>query len=221
MRTRLVVGILIIALAVAACLVLNAAPRNRGAAAGPPAVVGAQKPGWCGCPLGCLMPGKLVKELGLTDTQIAELKRLHLQFLDETKTAREEIQAKAKEMFNLWLADSPDADAIKSLAAEIDTLRDQIRNAGIDHMISALNVLTPAQRDKLRAILKDCAARCFGKAGRGFWCCPCFGCGPCIGPCICCGWGMGPGAGMGCGVGPGWGNGTGPRCGTQACPLIR
>ena len=215
MRTKPIVGLLIVALAVTASVMLNAAPRGRAAGAAPPAGAGA---GWtrpgvgpC-CPLGPAgMLGRLAKALELTDAQIAELKQIHQDFLTATQDTRDELQAKIKEMLKLWSADQPDAAAIKALASDIDALRAQIRDAGIDHMISALNVLTPAQREKLRTLLKEWAPRCIGGMGCGF----------CCGPGLGCGMGVGRGPGMGGGMGPGWGNGTGPRGGTPGCPLTR
>ena len=216
MRTRVIVGLVIVALAVTASVMLNAAPRGRmGAGAGPG--VGAPGPGGPWCPMGGPMLGRLAKALNLTDAQIADLKKLHQEFLDATKATREEIQAKAKDMLNLWAVDQPDPAAIKALAAEIDALRAQIRDAGIDHMISALSVLTPEQREKLRTMVKDWGPKCGMGCGFGF------------GPGMGCGMGMGPGpggpgagpSGMGCGMGPGWGTGTGPRGGTPACPMTK
>jgi len=223
MRTRLIVGLVIVALAVTASVMLTAAPRGRGAAAAPPPGVargGAGAMGGPGCPWGMGMGlGRLAKALELTDAQIADLKKLQEDFLTATKATREELQAKAKEMIELWAPDQPDAGAIKALAGEIDVLRVEIRNAGIDHMISALGVLTAAQREKLRTIVKEWAPKCIGGMGCGFG----------FGPGLCCGMGMGPGGpagpglgprGMGGGMGPGWGNGTGPRSRTGTCPLL-
>ncbi|MGC8863848.1 MAG: Spy/CpxP family protein refolding chaperone [Armatimonadota bacterium] len=222
MRTKLIVGILIAALAITGSVMLNAAPRNRSAGAAPPAGVTAGPAGLAnpgagpGCPLGPgFILGRLAKALELTNAQIAELKQIHQDFLNATATARDQLQAKIKEMLQLWSADQPDAAAIKALAADIDALRAQIRDAGIDHLVNALNVLTPAQREKLRTMLKQWAPRCIS----------CMGCGPGLGCGLCCGVGMGPRGRMGCGMGagagmgPGWGNGTGPRGGTAACPL--
>jgi len=217
MRTRMIVALLIVALAVTASVMLTAAPR-RGAAGAPG--VGAAVPGGPGCLWG-MGPGlgRLVKELGLTEAQIADLKSIHEDFLTATKTPREGLQARAKEMVGLWTVKNPVPVAIKALAGDIDALRVQIRDAGIDHMVSALNVLTPAQREKLRTIIKNRAPQMIG-----------MGCGLCCGPGLGCGMGMGPGGGgpgpggmgrgMGRGMGPGWGNGTGPRSQTGTCPLL-
>ncbi len=163
------------------------------------------------------MLGRLAKALGLTEAQIAELKKLHQDFLTATQATRDELKAKAKEMVNLWMADAPDAAAIKALAGDMDSLRAQIRDAGIDHMITALSVLTPEQREKLRTIMKDRAPGCIAGMGCGFGLGPGCGMGMGLGP-------GGPGAGprgMGGGMGPGWGTGTGPRGGTPGCPLTK
>ena len=123
-----------------------------------------------------------------------------------------ELPCKAKEMVALWTVDSPNADQIKTLAHEIDGLRSEMRDAGIDYMVKGLSVLNATQRAKLREIMKKCAARCGGMCC-GFCPCPGMGCGMGMGP--------GPGAGMGGGMGRGMGNGTGPRARMGTCPMTK
>jgi Spy/CpxP family protein refolding chaperone len=198
MSKRLIIGLMIIALAIAASMVINAAPRGGGMGGMAPGAM--QKGPGGGCPLGMGMGfGMMAKELNLSDSQVKDLKQRYEDFMTTTKPMREEMKAKVKEMVDLWMVDQPDASAIKALAGEIDGLKAQIRDAGIDHMVSALSVLTPAQREKLHTIIKAHAAKC-----------GCMGCGMCMGPGMGCGM-MGPGAG-GRGMGGGMGRG---------CPMAK
>lgn len=216
MKARWIIAGVVIALAITAGVVLNAAPRWQGqVVTGPNPGTGTtvNRPvgGW-GC--GPLLWG-LVTQLGLTDQQIAELKQIQQDFLTDTQADRTKLLESAKKMAQLWSADQPDVNAIKALAAEMDELRARIRDAAIDRVASALNVLTSEQREKLRSLIKDRWPLCG-------WCAGCGCCGLGLGPG--CGFGNGPGAGVGprCGgrmMGPGWGNGTGPRGGTPMCPL--
>jgi len=219
MKTTRIILALAIALAVAGSVVLSAAPRGQGPVASKPApnapTTDPTDQAWTTAFWGPgPLFGRLAQELGLTDDQIAQLRQIQLDFLTATQADRTELLAKVKEMAQLWSADPPNISAIKSLAAEINEIRGRLCDAAIDRMASALNVLTPDQRQKLRPILKT----------RWPLCGCCMGCGVGFGPGS--GLGLGPGAGMGPrgggrGMGPGWGNGTGPRGGTPLCPLTR
>ncbi|MGQ9456188.1 MAG: Spy/CpxP family protein refolding chaperone [Armatimonadota bacterium] len=220
MKTRWVIAGVVIAMAITAGVVLNAAPRWQGqvGAGQNPAGTGTavNRPvgaWWCGP-----FPQRLVVQLGLTDQQVAELRQIQQDFLTATQADRTNLLAKAKQMTQLWSTDQPDINAIRALAAEIDELRARIRDAAIDNAASALTVLTGEQREKLRSLIKNRWPLC-GCCG---WCIGYGGCGLGLGPGY--GFGNGPGAGMGLRgsgmtMGPGWGNGTGPRGGTPMCPL--
>ena len=168
-------------------------------------------------------PALLARELNLTQNQITQLQQLRDDYLAATKATRDQLQAKCGQMVDLWAAAQPDANQIKALAADIDALRAELRDTGIDYMIRGLGVLTPEQRTKVQGLVKNMGARCL----QG-------GCGACLGPGIGCGMGLGMGMGPGCGMGPGagcpmglrggtgpgWGNGTGPRSQMGACPRV-
>jgi len=98
---------------------------------------------------------RIAKELGLSQDQIQLLKQLREQFKAATEPARTELKTKRSEMVKLWQAVEPNAAAIKSLAADMDTPRVKIRDAAIDHGVAALKVLTPDQRAKLREMIKN------------------------------------------------------------------
>ena len=149
----------------------------------------------------------MMAELNLTPEQIQHLQQLGDAFKAQTEPIRQQCQARCQEMAQLWAAENPDANAIKALAAEMDALRADLRNAAIDHKIAALNVLTAEQRAKVREKI--------GKLGCGIG----MGCGmgmgpgrPGMGP------GMAPGPRRGMGMGPG--DATGPRAGMGKCPLV-
>jgi len=149
MRTKVIALAIVAVLVLAASLVLAQARQGRGnlpKAGGQGDEMGAQ---WM------RLGPRIAKELGLSQDQIQQLKQLRDQFKAATEQARTELQTKRQEMVKLWAADEPNATAIKSLAAEMDVLRAQIRDAGVDHGIAALKVLTPDQRAKLREMIKN------------------------------------------------------------------
>lgn len=204
MRTNTLVWIVVAVLVVSAGIAYAVGPRGSGTQAGPG---GQRGPGY-----GCCAA---LVDLGLTDSQKAQLAALRKEFADATAAAREQIQAKSKEMCRLWAAEQPDVAAIKALAAEIDVLRAEIRNLGIDYSAKSLALLNAEQRKKASSMCANCPGcpSCMG---------PLMGCGP-MGPGA--GRGMGPGAGCGMGpcgmgMGPGAGprDGTGPRAQMGTCP---
>lgn len=218
MKTKLIVALVIISFAAVA--IVTAVGAQRGMGPGRP-----MKPSPGTSELGCPMWGlgpRIVQQLNLTQDQVNQLRQLRQDFWNDTQATREQLQTKFKQMIGLWTAAQPDVSQIKALASDIDALRAEIRDAGIDYMIRALSVLTPAQRDKLRTMIKDMGANCLKMCG-GCCFCPCIGCGPCVGcgPGIGCGLGigMGPGAGMGAGLGPR--NATGPRAQMGTCPNMK
>jgi Spy/CpxP family protein refolding chaperone len=189
MKSKIVAIGLVVALLLCAGVVLAQRGRQPMKPAGPPAMAPGGGDGMC---MGMGMLGKMSKELNLSADQVAQLKTIQKGFMDSTQATRTDIQAMMKQMMELWMADQPDAGAIKDLAGQLDALRAQIRNSAIDHAVSGIGVLTADQRAKLREIIGKNPGMCMG-----------MGCG------LACGVGMG-GPGMGCPMGgPGMGRGMG------------
>jgi Spy/CpxP family protein refolding chaperone len=216
MKSRIVAIVLVLALALSAGVVLAQRGRQLAKPAAPPAVAPGQAPGCC---MGML--GKCSKELNLTADQIAQLQAIQKDFMDSTQALRTDIQAKMKQMLDLWAADQPDAAAIKDLANQLEALRAQIRDSAIDRAVAAIAVLTADQRAKLHDMMKKAPGMCMGM-GCGL-CCGAGLCGPGMG-CPMGGPGMGgPGMGapgMGRGQG-GPGKGMGPGAGGANCPYAK
>jgi Spy/CpxP family protein refolding chaperone len=139
-----------------------------------------------------MMHEMFAKQLNLTQDQMRQLKALHEEFRTETQATKDQLKTEIKDMIDLWAAPQPDAAVIKAKAAEIDALKTQMRDTGIDYAIKGLNMLTPAQREKLRTIIREKGAQWMEKGMM------CWGC--CMGMTDCCPQGMG--AGMGRGTSP-------------------
>jgi len=166
-------------------------------------------------PAGCFATCQ--KALGLSQSQVDEMTRLRTASVNDTATLRTDLQAKMKEIADLWLVADPDLQLIKQKAAEADQIGAEIRDKAIDTRGAVLKVLTPDQRT---ACIKRCQS---GQCGCGM----CGGLGMGMGMCGM-GWGnaagtcpLGPGigrgrGGVGMGMGRGMGRGMGPT-GT-GCP---
>lgn len=213
MKSRIIAIGLVVALLLCAGVVLAQRGRQPMKPAGPPAMAPGTGDGWC---MGMGMLGRMSKELNLSADQVAQLKTNQKDFMDSTQATRTEIQAKMKQMMELWMADQPNAGDIKDVANQLEALRTQIRNSAIDHAIVATRVLSADQRAKLREMIGKNPGMCMG-----------MGCG------LACGAGMG-GPGMGCPMGgpgmgaPGMGRGMGgpgkgmgPGAGGANCPYAK
>jgi len=122
--------------------------------------------------LGPGMAEKLKKQLNLTDAQVTSLDAIRKDFIDSTQSIRDQLKTQRQQMTTLWMADSPDPAAIKSLASQMDTLRAQMRDSAIDHAVQALNVLNAAQRAQVKSWMqKD------GRMMMGMGCGMCWGAG--------------------------------------------
>lgn len=200
MTGRVIAIVAVLALIAAASVVVAQGPRmgaGRGMAAGPGG------PGMCGMGAGFGLAPRIAAELGLSDAQAAQLNQIQQDFAATTEALRTQLAAEGRKMSELWAAPQPDANAIKAQAAAMDALRADLRNIGIDFATARLNVLTPAQREKLQSTTNG-----FGM-GRGFgaFCGPGFGAK-----------GAGPRMGRGPGMGLAPRDGTGPMGGTPYCP---
>lgn len=175
MRIKLLAALLISALVLTAGAVI--AQRGRGGRGqGMGMGMGMGMPGSCGLGLGLGMGPAVVSELGLTNDQVARLQKITDQFVTDTQQLRAQLQIRLKELAQLWTAEEPNKSAIRSKIAEVDHVRAQIRDAMIDRTFATMKVLTPAQKTKLRDLVKN-------RPGFGV--------------------GMGYGLGLGCGMGGG------------------
>ena len=84
--------------------------------------------------------------LNLTQEQMEKLQSLRTDFDKEMLTLRNEIQTKALELRQLWLADELDEDTIVAKSMEVSTLQNQLQEEMIHHRLNVAKVLTKEQR---------------------------------------------------------------------------
>jgi Spy/CpxP family protein refolding chaperone len=145
-------------------------------------------------------PGGRFAALGLSPQQKQQIDQYREAAWKQAEPLHAQMQAKFKEMQQLWRADQPDRAAIIRKHGELDAIRDQQRNIWIDFRLQVHAVLTSEQRIKW-------ADHMGGGPGPGGG----FGRGR--------GHGFmrgGPGFGGGFGPGPGPGGFGGPNCPMQA-----
>jgi Spy/CpxP family protein refolding chaperone len=105
-------------------------------------------------------------ELNLTAEQKEKLQSLRIDIAKEVLPLRNEMQIKALELRQLWMADELDDEAILAKSQEISALRDQMQEKMVHHRLDAAKVLTKEQRDKL-SLTGRRWGRAFGLAGFG------------------------------------------------------
>src|SRR5438067_5599642 len=103
--------------------------------------------------------GRMAAKLNLTDAQKQQLKDVRTASREQNKQLYADIHAKLQELRALKQANDPKADDVK---AELQAMRPQIDAARKASREAMLNILTPEQRDQLKA------ARRSGGFARGF-----------------------------------------------------
>lgn len=114
-----------------------------------------------------------MKGLNLAAEQRTKMKEQRDTQLKEIRPLQEQMITKRDALRKLWLEPNPDQAKITAAQKEMNAIRDQIQEKMTATQLATLNVLTPEQKEKMKAYA-DC--RGFGKrggmgpAGRG-----CFG----------------------------------------------
>lgn len=103
-----------------------------------------------------LMPeSKLAKEIGLTEAQGAQLKKLLSSTQAEGRETRADMERLAMKQAELLSQDPPDEDAVMKVVEQMGDLRTRIAKQQMQQLLAALKVLTPEQRTKLREQMKS------------------------------------------------------------------
>jgi Spy/CpxP family protein refolding chaperone len=90
------------------------------------------------------------KKLDLTTEQTTSIKALRDAHLKDVKPLHDKMYAKRGDLRLLWLEKTPDQAKIVALQKEIRALRDQMDDKATSHRFAAVNILTPAQKEKLQ-----------------------------------------------------------------------
>ncbi len=94
-------------------------------------------------------------QLGVSDEQAAKIRQQESDFRKTAIRSRADLQVKQIDLRDLMSADKPDRAAIDAKLQEISTARLAFEKSSVDYRLNSRDALTPAQRDKLRQIMRD------------------------------------------------------------------
>jgi Spy/CpxP family protein refolding chaperone len=121
--------------------------------------------GMLGPGAGMLGP-RIQQELGLTEGQVTQLRALAQQQRQATAPLREQMRAQQAELRQLMQTEVPDRAAIEVKLREIAELRTQLTLSTIEARSAFQQVLTPDQREKLKALREQRANQFKNRMGR-------------------------------------------------------
>ncbi|MFQ3549364.1 MAG: hypothetical protein SNJ70_06400 [Armatimonadota bacterium] len=157
----------------------------------------------------------MAQNFNLTDAQIAGMKEINERTMAQSKSLREQVVDKQKQLAELWKTPDVNAGAIKVLNSDINVIYSQLYNITVDATIAQYNLLNDEQKQIIaqKGVANCCCMNC-GCCG-AIACC-CVTGTKCDGPCLVMGRGC-PKMGAGYGMGPK--EGTGPRAQQGTCPI--
>lgn len=87
--------------------------------------------------------------LGLTDTQVQQLRDLQRQRAEAARPTMEQLRANRKALAEAMQAQSPDEARVGQLMVDGKKMRESMRAAGEEYRVKAQALLTPEQKAKL------------------------------------------------------------------------
>src|SRR4030042_6303434 len=95
-----------------------------------------------------------VKELGLTDEQVARLGAIRKEIAEVMQPVQKEILIRRNELMNLLKQPSPDTIKAAELITEISPLQAEHERRSFQGFLKIRSILTPEQQNRMEAILK-------------------------------------------------------------------
>jgi Spy/CpxP family protein refolding chaperone len=123
--------------------------------------------------LGRLLNDPAIREqLGVSADQAAKIRQQESEFRKTEIRGSADLEVKQIDLRDLLSTDKPDRAAIDAKLQEISTSRLALEKSAIDFRLNSRDALTPAQREKLRQIMRDRhhpgdGSRAHGPAGAG------------------------------------------------------
>lgn len=116
-------------------------------------------------------------ELGLTEQQSERLRQILVEAQKARLRTRSDLGVRGIELREMLRAEQPDRSAVLKKVQEISDLRAQAMRQNVETLLAAREVLTPEQRQKLRAFIEQRRAergwrgerRPFGPRAPGRW----------------------------------------------------
>ena len=98
----------------------------------------------------------LFAKLNLTKEQKDRIRELKVAYLKDTKPLQDQMFSKCGDLKLLWLQSTPDKEKILAAQKAVRGIRDQIADKATAHRVDMFTILTPEQRDQVRAHFSGC-----------------------------------------------------------------
>jgi periplasmic protein CpxP/Spy len=98
--------------------------------------------------------GKLVKELNLSQDQIARLQQLRTASKGKTKERRQALRTAKQELSQL-LQGNASSDQIRQKRQQVQSLQREVSDTNFENTLAIREILTPDQRVKLQQIMQQ------------------------------------------------------------------
>jgi Spy/CpxP family protein refolding chaperone len=95
------------------------------------------------------------QQVGITDEQAATIRKQELDFRKTEIRGRADLEVKRVDLKDLLAADKPDRAAINAKLQEISAAQLSLQKSSIDYRLTMRDAITPAQREKLRQLMRD------------------------------------------------------------------
>jgi Spy/CpxP family protein refolding chaperone len=95
------------------------------------------------------------QQVGITDEQAATIRKQQLDFRKTEIRGRADVEVKRIELKDLLAADKPDRAAINAKLQEISAAQLSLQKSSVDYRLSMREAITPAQREKLRQLMRE------------------------------------------------------------------
>jgi Spy/CpxP family protein refolding chaperone len=95
------------------------------------------------------------QQVGITDEQAATIRKQEADFRKTAIRDRADLEVQRIDLKQLLAADKPDRAAINGKLQEISAAQLSLQKSAIDYRLTMRDAITPAQREKLRQLMRD------------------------------------------------------------------
>jgi len=95
------------------------------------------------------------QQAGITDEQAATIRMQEADFRKTEIRGRADLEVKRIDLKDLLAADKPDRAAINAKLQEISAAQLSLQKSAIDYRLTMRDAITPAQREKLRQLMRN------------------------------------------------------------------
>ncbi len=97
----------------------------------------------------------LHRELGVTEAQWQQIEPRLRKFQAAVGALSQRVSVKRSEVIDLFAAEDPDAESIRTKQDEILATKRKIQDLVADHLVAEKEILTPRQQQRLFELLRD------------------------------------------------------------------